>query len=300
MLATILHKQLFRSTLRNVLSNLIQQWTFLLSPAAQFLHDNGILLHYNDHLRGLNNLYFIDPVWLADMLAEVVTIPERQSFVHNGILKESNVAFIFRDSKRFPSKFFSQYLQLLERFEIALSLGNGLRLIPSMLPFQRPLMNFVDPEPISHQSEVEDKLMLRKDIISSTSSEEEATKPKASGAPRIVDGVKVIDNPIVCIRRRYKMAYIPSGFWSRIISRLIINLKRSGLVETHSTSSQSPPIIYWRRGIVVIHSSGRFLVESIQNVAHGKKERGRREVSITCNNCTHTHTHTHQRCRVWA
>ena len=212
------------------------------------------------------------------MLAEVVTIPERQSFVHNGILKESNVAFIFRDSKRFPSKFFPQYLQLLERFEIALSLGNGLRLIPSMLPFQRPLMNFVDPEPISHQSEVEDKLMLRKDIISSTSSEEEAPQPAASGAPRIVDGVQVIDNPIVCIRRRYKMAYIPSGFWSRIISRLIINLKRSGLVETHSTSSQSPPIIYWRRGIVVIHSSGRFLVESIQNVAHGKREeRGRRE-----------------------
>ncbi len=86
----------------------------LLLPAAQFLHDNGVLLHYNDHLRGLNNLYFIDPVWLADMLAEVVTVPEKNSFVHNGILKESNVAFIFRDNRRFPSKFFQQYLQLLE------------------------------------------------------------------------------------------------------------------------------------------------------------------------------------------
>ena len=86
----------------------------VMSAAAQFLHDNGILLHYNDHLRGLNNLYFIDPVWLADMLAEVVTVPEKNSFVHNGILKESNVAFIFRDNRRFPSKFFQQYLQLLE------------------------------------------------------------------------------------------------------------------------------------------------------------------------------------------
>eukprot|EP00731_Ephydatia_muelleri_P016587 Em0009g1011a len=71
-----------------------------------FSMTTGVLLHYNDHLRGLNNLYFIDPIWLATCL--------------------------LRDSKRFPSQFFQQYLQLLERFEIALSLGNGQRLIPSM------------------------------------------------------------------------------------------------------------------------------------------------------------------------
>ncbi len=41
-------------------------------------------------------------------------MPEKNSFVHNGMLKESNVAFIFRDNRRFPSKFFHQYLQLLE------------------------------------------------------------------------------------------------------------------------------------------------------------------------------------------
>jgi len=40
----------------------------------------------------------------------------------------------------------------MQRFEIALSLGNNLRLVPSMLPFQRPMMNFVGPEPITHES----------------------------------------------------------------------------------------------------------------------------------------------------
>ncbi len=231
-------------------------------PAAQFLHENGILLHYNDHLRGLNNLYFIDPIWLADMLSEVVTVPERQSFVHNGILKESNVPFIFRDSRRFPSKFFPQYLQLLERFEIALSLGNGHRLIPSMLPVQRPVMNFVDPEPaVRSQTEVEDILTPRRSILLSSTSEE-GQERESLNIPPVVDGVRVVQAPVTSIRRRYQMAYIPSGFWSRLISRLIINLKRSGLVEEHSST---PPIIYWRRGIVVIHSSGRFLVESIQS-----------------------------------
>lgn len=192
------------------------------------------------------------------MLAEVITVPEKQAFVHNGILKESNVAFIFRDSKRFPSKFFPQYLQLLERFEIALSLGNKQRLIPSMLPFQRPVMNFVDPEPIARKpSDMDDKQPMRRmDIISGASS-----KPESASK----DGVQTIDTAVTCIRRRYKMAYIPSGFWSRLISRVIINLRRSGLVENHSPTNPQPPIIYWRRGIVVLHSTGRFLVESIQS-----------------------------------
>lgn len=233
--------------------------------AASFLHDNGVLLHYNDHLRGLNNLYFIDPLWLADMLAEVVTVPERQSFVHNGILKESNVAFIFRDNKRFPAKFFHQYLQLLERFEIALSLGNGQRLIPSMLPFQRPIMNFVDPEPMARTVSTLDKSVLRKDIVtgSSCGTPSPLVDPLT---PQFIDGMEIMNFPVTCVRRRYKMAYIPSGFWSRLISRLIINLKRSGLEEV----AGGPPVIYWKRGIVVLHSSGRFLVESIQPSSSGE------------------------------
>lgn len=246
--------------------------------AAQFLHDNGILLHYNDHLRGLNNLYFIDPVWLADMLAEVVTVPEKNSFVHNGILKESNVAFIFRDNRRFPSTFFQQYLQLLERFEIALSLGNGNRLIPSMLPYQRPVLNFVDPEPTPRKSSSHDeelyipKRELRVGSVGHSDTESVSSLPTfapegSEKGPRFVDGMEVVDYPVNCIRRRYNMAYVPSGFWSRLISRLIINLKRSGLVEDHSAATQGSPIIYWKRGIVVLHSTGRFLVESINKQA---------------------------------
>jgi leucine-rich repeat kinase 1 len=233
-----------------------------LSLAAQFLHDNGVLLHYNDHLRGLNNLYFIDPVWLADLLAEVVTVPQRQNFVHNGILKESNVAFIFHDSRRFPSKYFPQYLQLLERFEIALSLGNNQRLIPSMLPMERPAINFTDPptpEPQPVDAEVV-KVTQRSTI-----------RATLTGSKPPDDNLRVMSDPVNCIRRRYKMAYTPSGFWSRLISRLIINLRRSGLMEEQATAAQSssgPPIIYWRRGIVVIHSGGRFIVESIQTTGH--------------------------------
>lgn len=85
---------------------------------------------------------------------------------------------------------------------------------------------------------------------------------------------QVVNVKINCVRRRYKMAYIPSGFWSRLISRLMINLKRSGLVDSKSSCLSDPNMIYWRRGILIIYPSGRFLVEAIQAPLPGLYCRG--------------------------
>jgi len=53
-----------------------------LNQATQFLHENGILLHYQDV--ALSDLYFLDPQWLCDLLAHVVTIRQVNPFVKNG------------------------------------------------------------------------------------------------------------------------------------------------------------------------------------------------------------------------
>ena len=53
-----------------------------LEQACQFLHDNGILLHYDDP--SLSSLYFLDPQWLCDMMAHVVAIRDVNPFVQNG------------------------------------------------------------------------------------------------------------------------------------------------------------------------------------------------------------------------
>ena len=45
-----------------------------LNQATQFLHDNGVLLHYDDV--NLQDVYFLDPQWLCDILANVVSIRE--------------------------------------------------------------------------------------------------------------------------------------------------------------------------------------------------------------------------------
>lgn len=53
-----------------------------LNQATSFLHENGVLLHYEDS--SLKDLYFLDPQWLCDMLAHVVTIREINPYAKNG------------------------------------------------------------------------------------------------------------------------------------------------------------------------------------------------------------------------
>ena len=108
-----------------------------LKTATLFLTDIGTLLHYDDRSHNLHEIYFIDPRWLCDMMAKVVTIKERNPFVKNGILLGEHIPLLFKD-KRFPWQYFEQYLTLLDRFEIALPLDNKRILIPSMLPEKRP------------------------------------------------------------------------------------------------------------------------------------------------------------------
>lgn len=43
---------------------------------------SGVLLHYDDPL--LRDLYFLDPQWLCDMLAHVVTVREVNPHINNG------------------------------------------------------------------------------------------------------------------------------------------------------------------------------------------------------------------------
>ena len=70
-----------------------------LEQAVRFLHDNGqvkcgmahvitapptvgTLLHYEDTV--LNDFYFVNPQWLCDLLAHVVSVPQINPFVKDG------------------------------------------------------------------------------------------------------------------------------------------------------------------------------------------------------------------------
>ena len=86
--------------------NLIQVYLFIifefnrdsaeLNQATMFLHDNGVVLHYDDAT--LRDFYFVDPQWLCDMLAHVVTIREINPFAKSGIMKLDDLQHLFKNS----------------------------------------------------------------------------------------------------------------------------------------------------------------------------------------------------------
>lgn len=97
--------------------------------ACSFLHENGVLLHYEDST--LRDLYFLDPQWLCDMLAHVVTIREINPFAKNGIMKIEDLKHLFKSQSSQTREY---VLSLLSKFELAVPWDFVHLLIPSLLP----------------------------------------------------------------------------------------------------------------------------------------------------------------------
>lgn len=92
----------------------------------------GVLLHYDDAT--LKDMYFLDPQWLCDILAHVITIREINPFAKNGLMKTDDLKILFKSSTFAPANIRSYLLSLLQKFEVGLSWDNRTLLIPSLLP----------------------------------------------------------------------------------------------------------------------------------------------------------------------
>nr|CAD7417167.1 unnamed protein product [Timema poppensis] len=146
-----------------------------LHQATLFLHENGVLLHYDDAT--LKDLYFLDPQWLCDMLAHVVTIREINPFARTGVMKLDDLKHVlltmnhvcscrcdeagrsearlinkepgvmklddlkhvFKSSKIGPIDTRGYIVNLLNKFEVALTWDSRTLLIPSLLPSEETL-----------------------------------------------------------------------------------------------------------------------------------------------------------------
>ena len=173
-----------------------------LRTATHFLHEVGALLHYDDRKHNLDDLYFVDPRWLCDLMSTVVTVKERNPYVKQGILRNKNIPLLFKD-KRFPNRYFNQFLTLLNRFEITLPLDKDHKqiLIPSMLPEKRP--------DIVTRQQLDDKSFYKRFILF---------------RPSMAQG------------QAYRRP-TPPGLWSRLLSRIMNTVK-----EVRNILSEQVPV----------------------------------------------------------
>ncbi|NWU95545.1 LRRK2 kinase, partial [Upupa epops] len=112
-----------------------------LPHAIHFLNESGVLLHFQDPALQLRDLYFVDPKWLCKIMAQVRLLKvEGFSKYPKGIVKRSDVEKFLLKKSKFPKIYMSQYFKLLEKFQIALPLGEDQLLIPSSLSDHRPVI----------------------------------------------------------------------------------------------------------------------------------------------------------------
>ena len=145
----IMHAAQFKKMIQDLHLVDIQGDDDELHAVTCFLHEIGSLLHHDDRKHNLDDLYFVDPCWLCNFMFTIVTEKVQKAYVKRGILRSKNMRLLFKD-KRFPFKYFLQYLALLSRFEIPLPLDRDCKriLIPSicMLPKKHPNVTHQQPD----------------------------------------------------------------------------------------------------------------------------------------------------------
>lgn len=177
-----------------------------LNQATMFLHDNGVVLHYDDAT--LRDFYFLDPQWLCDMLAHVVTVREINPFARTGVMKLEDLQLLFRNTNSTPNNNRSYIVNLLNKFEVALTWDSRTLLIPSLLPLNEDVNpNAGTTVKISQRTRgrnVNLGCSVSNDINLNNLFYEPYSRDNECG-----------------IRRILLMTYFPSGFWSRLLTRLL-------------------------------------------------------------------------------
>ncbi|KAL3278816.1 hypothetical protein HHI36_016337 [Cryptolaemus montrouzieri] len=212
-----------------------------LHQATMFLHDNGVLLHYDDAT--LKDLYFLDPQWLCDMLAHVVTIREINPFARTGIMKLDDLRHIFKANNIGGIDTKGYIVNLLNKFEVALTWDSRTLLIPSLLPTEEEMINSqMHPELYNLLVKVKvplrsrgwairnKKISLSPKSVLNRNSDFHMSLPSTSNLVSKETDIVEPSPPNYRITscssnrsivRLLLMSYFPSGFWSRLISRIL-------------------------------------------------------------------------------
>ncbi|CAI5438648.1 unnamed protein product [Caenorhabditis angaria] len=183
--------------------------------ACTFLHDCGEIVRFEDAT--LRDLIFVEPLWLLEFLTAIVIL--RSPSLPSGLLSTEAINPLTRQFKSGALLMLkNQLLDLLHKFELALSTQSRQLLLPCLLPDEYRLRSdFLT-------TAVKIRMKIKKWTVRCPS-------PPNSNSPikKPLQRISVDPDPILhftfdddkLLRRIYALSYIPSGFWSRLITRIM-------------------------------------------------------------------------------
>eukprot|EP00117_Sycon_ciliatum_P032934 scpid31046/ scgid25445/ Leucine-rich repeat serine/threonine-protein kinase 2; Dardarin len=172
-----------------------------LLEATRFLHEAGLLLHFADAQGQLPDYIFIDPQWLYDTIACIIDLDssaDDESLLkkrRKGVLRSRWMPRILR--WRAPAECHTLLLNVLENFHIIVALNSehSTFLVPALLPESAPSVGTMG--------------------FTAASSSESFSSSAAEQIPMRYP----LSEALV---RQYQLPYVPSSFWSKLISSLIV------------------------------------------------------------------------------
>jgi len=109
---------------------------------VDFLHDLGIILHFDD--LGLQDVHVLEPKWVTEAVYKIINSPMVAQ--NKGILKPAFLDDILKQKNRsdfyYPPDRYHYIIELMKKFELCYQLEKGEVLIPDLLDVEESLFEF--------------------------------------------------------------------------------------------------------------------------------------------------------------
>lgn len=185
----------------------------------------------------------------------------------SGILMTNVLSHVFK-GKVFPASYRNEYIELLSKFEVALTLDKYRLLVPSMLASKPKytIHTFTNVFPRPSMQQVLTKFANSLSVFGAWNDDSLTRR-----VPVVNTDVTVTNELIrtgLLLRRFYFMSFVPNGFWPRLISRFLTddmfyiivlrsfgmsNAKINDLIKDHEKDSSATVCnltwSYWKTGI---------------------------------------------------
>gem|GEM_PF-3107211 len=120
---------------------------------SQYLHDLGIILHFQDNLL-LRNLIILNPDWGTSAVYKVLDAEDKLLKGRNGILYSTDLPKIWDDKDIYPEDKYPIILALMEKFQLSFTLENGKSFLVAELLENEEIesgFSYVDDNPLNFQ-----------------------------------------------------------------------------------------------------------------------------------------------------